>query len=231
MQKVLHIILFVAIGVLMVACNNHDAYFQSSAMENAYSSLDNNVITEQVDAIEIDWVAGEINIVPTDDSVITVSETSSKPLTDTTALRFQVSRSGKLCIQFCKSGIELNGDQLNDLRKVLTVKVPSNLHLDDIEIDGVGGKVLIDSVLCREISIDGVNFNTTAHFDRLPEEIECDGLSQELHLFVPAGAAVYAEADGLSAKVSNQFQCDKSKAQCKVSADGLNVKVVVRENK
>lgn len=206
---------------MMIACN---ATTQPGSANNG-ANESHATVSQAITELEINWAAGSIAIVPTDDSVISFSESADVLLTPENSMHYEVE-VGQLEIDYQaneKSFAQIGTSQ----NKALVVRIPRQMSLDELTIDGANLDVSIDSILCREISINGVRTHTTARLTHLPQEIECNGVSQHLQLLVPEGSMVYAEASGIYAKVSNEMNCLKHMAQCRVDANGAKCNVEV----
>lgn len=117
--------------------------------------------------LEINWIAGEINVVSGDN--FTIEEESTKG--DYYPLYYRID-DGKLTIHFCQSGS--SSKSISKTAKSLTVTIPStikdvkiddvsapiNLYIDTLEeldIDNVSGKIDIEAWQVDDLDIDDVS--------------------------------------------------------------------------
>lgn len=105
------------------------SYADADSYQTGSAAVGKNGIT----AIEIDWVAGDVNITSTTGDNIMFSETSSRNIDSDLELRYRVA-NGKLTIKFCKSG----GLKLfSTAEKTLNIQIPVNLLLSSFALDNL----------------------------------------------------------------------------------------------
>ena len=156
-----------------------------------------------VSELNIDWVSGTVTIEAYDGTEVAISETSE----DTLNIRFGIP------------GMKSQGENLPD--KNLLVRVPRTLRLDEVEMNGLGRSIQMDSVRCstlemnsvsrqitlneceiKDIEVNSVSTNVEATFSKMPEDIELNNVSGSTVLYVPEDAGFTLEYNGL---VSNFF--------------------------
>ena len=228
-------------AILFAACGENTKINIDSDHPERYSVGD-ATLSQPVSSISVDWLFGNVDIVYSDDSAVRIHEEIQEgflPLTDSLQMRYYVDEEGELEIQYCGRGKYRYGD-LKNIRKHLVVEVPRGTVLDDIDIDGVETGVVVEQVLSREVTIDGVKVNVNAVYpDNLPNEIDIDGVQCLLALHVvPETAGMTIEMSG----IKPWFTCDLPSrkegektivgdGRCKVDADGVGIKLSIRELK
>ena len=234
-------IIAVMAGVLFAACGENTKIDIKYDHPERYSVGD-ATLSQPISAISVDWVCGNVDIRYTDDTAVRVYEEMQEgflPLTDSLRLRYYVDEEGELEIQYCGNGKYRYGDMKN-LRKHLNIEVPRGTVLDDIDIDGVETGVIVGQVLSRELTVDGVKVNVNADYpDALPNEIDIDGVQCLLALHVvPETAGLTIEMSGikpfLSCDLPSRKEGEKTivgDGRCKVDADGVGIKLSIRELK
>ena len=234
-------IIAVMAGVLFAACGENTKIDIKYDHPERYSVGD-ATLSQPISAISVDWVCGNVDIRYTDDTAVRVYEEMQEgflPLTDSLRLRYSVDEEGELEIQYCGNGKYRYGDMKN-LRKHLNIEVPRGTVLDDIDIDGVETGVIVGQVLSRELTVDGVKVNVNADYpDALPNEIDIDGVQCLLALHVvPETAGLTIEMSGikpfLSCDLPSRKEGEKTivgDGRCKVDADGVGIKLSIRELK
>lgn len=228
-------------GVLFAACGENTKIDIKYDHPERYSVGD-ATLSQPISAISVDWVCGNVDLRYTDDTAVRVYEEMQEgflPLTDSLRLRYYVDEEGELEIQYCGNGKYRYGDMKN-LRKHLNIEVPRGTVLDDIDIDGVETGVIVGQVLSRELTVDGVKVNVNADYpDALPNEIDIDGVQCLLALHVvPETAGLTIEMSGikpfLSCDLPSRKEGEKTivgDGRCKVDADGVGIKLSIRELK
>ena len=167
-----------------------------------------------VSELSIDWVSGTITIEAYDGTEVAISETSEDALTDSTTMHYYLESDGTLNIRFGIPGMKSQGENLPN--KNLLVRVPRTLRLDEVEMNGLGQSVQMDSVRCStlemnsvsrqiylneceidDIEVNSVSTNVQATFSRMPEDIELNNVSGSTLLYVPEDAGITLEYNGL----------------------------------
>lgn len=122
-----------------------------------YSDPDSYLIGEfsvesaSIKEIELDWIAGSVNISVGDGDEIVVSEKGFG--NEDERLRYRI-KNGKIDIKFRKNGIRL----AKGLSKDLNITLPAGTDLDELDIDMVSSSLDIDADLTiDDISIDAVS--------------------------------------------------------------------------
>lgn len=111
---------------------------------------------DSISEIEIEWVAGNILIQPSDVDAITISESD---IEDAKYAMVWKQKNNKLDIAFCEEnlisgfGINLNAD----LKKDLYIYVPRNWACRSLEIDAASATVEIYDLTIRELDFDGAS--------------------------------------------------------------------------
>lgn len=136
----------------------------------------NTIISE----IEIDWLSGAVNIIPSTDNVIKFSEKADKEITEDLKLRYKVDTKGKLSIQFAKNGTY----NIEDLNKSLNLYIPSSYtKITDFECDNIDGNISLASDKFNNISLESVSgeiiiYNLSADYN----EVDVDSVSGSVSL-------------------------------------------------
>ena len=172
-----------------------------------------------VSELNIDWVSGTVTIEAYDGTEVAISETTEDALTDSTTMHYFLESDGTLNIRFGIPGMKAQGENLPD--KNLLVRVPRTLRLDEVEMNGLGRSIQMDSVRCstlemnsvsrqitlneceiKDIEVNSVSTNVEATFSKMPEDIELNTVSGSTLLYVPEDAGITLEYNGL---VSNFY--------------------------
>lgn len=103
---------------------------------------------EGVKDIEVDWVAGFVEIQPGDDGMIHFSESASKELTDAMKMVYEV-KGDTLHIRFQKNDRNIN----IDYGKRLMLMVPEGL-VEEMDVSSVSADVLVGPLQVRDLEID-----------------------------------------------------------------------------
>lgn len=109
-----------------------------------------------LDGIEIEWVAGDITILPKDVQEITISESDVKD--EKYAMRWHVD-DRTLEIDFCEEGL-MSGFGISfgaDISKDLYIYVPRDWDCRNLEIDAASATVEISDMTIGELDLDGAD--------------------------------------------------------------------------
>ncbi len=109
-------------------------------------------ISDVVENFDIDWVAGNVKVLPHESDVVSFSEKSSKSLSDDMRLHYWMDGM-TLKIKYCASGRW----NLNGLNKELTVMVPRTLKLTEFKFNGISADISLNTVSVKELDIDTVS--------------------------------------------------------------------------
>lgn len=191
------------------------------------------VISQPVNDIDVTWVEGNIDIVYADHSEVRIYEKMDSLLDDSLRMHYYVDDEGCLDIQFCKSG-NYSIERLKSINynKRLTIEVPRGAVLNEIDMSLVSASVNIDSVVCRELSVDGVAFDIMADLPKaLPNEISLEGVDCSLSMCVPHEAGMTIEMSGVKKYLNITSERPTRKegkktiigdGACKIDIEGVN---------
>ena len=239
MKRITFIIAVMA-GVLFAACGENTKIKFDYDHPERYS-IGDATLEQPISGISVDWVCGDVDIVYSDNPEVRIYEEIQEgflPLTDSLRMRYYVDEDGELKIQYIGFGKYRYGD-LKNLNKHLYIEVPRGMELDEIDIDGVEARVIIENVLSREVNVDGVKINVNADYpDSLPDEIDLDGVSCLMALHVQPTAGLTIEMSGVKPWLTCDLPSRKEDkttivgdGKCKVDAEGVDVKLSIRELK
>lgn len=134
-------------------------YADDHTSSGAQVSLPQDIPADQVSAIEIDWAAGDILIQSGDTDSISVTESKSS---DQRAMVCKL-KNGRLEIDYQEGDLNIGFGVHMDISKDLTVTVPRDLELREIELDIASAEVEIRDLAgtLDELDIDGASGTCT----------------------------------------------------------------------
>ncbi len=110
------------------------------------------VPAEQVNSIDIEWVAGSITVQPGDVEEIIIAETGVS--NEKYAMVWKQSGS-RLKIQFCRESFSFPGRGFHDaLVKDLVITVPKDWNCDSLEIDAASASLYVSDMTIWEVELD-----------------------------------------------------------------------------
>lgn len=157
-----------------------------------------SVDATNIKKININWVAGSVNLRVGSGSEIVFSESSYHTLTDQQKMRYTISDSGVLEIRYCQDLDNIfNWFSLdaNMPAKTLTMEVPASLigQLSDLDIETVSSNIDLSGVFGTETDLSSVS-----------GEIRCtDIATQELDLSTTSGSIVCENSTAKELSISN----------------------------
>lgn len=153
--------------------------------------------------IEIDWVSGKIQIIPTEIDHIRVNETAAHANTEAMLCR---KDGDTLKISFCKGELaSLKGIGTKDL----TIQVPKGWSCRKLEIDAASPKISVQGLTADEVDLDTAGGES--RFDSCTlGKLDADTASGNLYLtgtlknleYDSASGSVEAELDNVPSKIS-----------------------------
>lgn len=110
------------------------------------------VLSDAVERVEIHWLSGSVAVEAHGENTISFSEEANRRLTGDTCLYYRLDGT-TLVIQFCRSGKWA----LNDLQKDLTVLLPEELLLKELEVDSVSAELCADGISSETAELNTVS--------------------------------------------------------------------------
>lgn len=109
----------------------------------------NATLAGEIEALNVDWMSGEVRIEYGDDQQIKLSETANMELDDSLKVHYQmVGRT--LVVKFCASG---EGERLINLNKKLTIFLPADCEMNRIDVNTKNADVYMGDILCGYESV------------------------------------------------------------------------------
>lgn len=110
------------------------------------------VCEAKIRTLDIDWVAGSVEVLTHEGDSIEFYEESSQTISEEYRMRYLVD-GDTLKIKYCESGRW----DWKDRSKQLTVLIPEDMPLDRICVDTASGEVFISQVDAKEVEVNGVS--------------------------------------------------------------------------
>lgn len=165
--------------------------------------------------IEIDWVSGEIQIIPTGIDHIKVNETAAHANTKAMLCR---KDGDTLKISFCKGELaSLKGIGTKDL----TIQVPKGWACRKLEIDAASPKISVQGLTADEVDLDTAGGES--RFDSCTlGKLDADTASGNLYL---TGTLENLEYDSASGSVEAELDNVPSKITMDTASGSLSLKL------
>ena len=150
MKRLLFVLLTAAMLVPLGACSTQNVY-QTYPDATRYSIGNGNL--KDVQALDIHWLSGTVNVVADDATSVTFAETAHTTPGEDATMRYWLD-NGTLRIHFAQSGARLAAN----LSKTLTVKVPRAL-LNKVQVASVSADVNLNGLSAADLSATAVSGN------------------------------------------------------------------------
>lgn len=198
-------------------------YPSTYPFSDKYTAGNTSIAADKLEALEIDWISGSIQIETYDGDTIELIEEDSDSLSESDRVH-SYYEDGTLMIQFRKS--EVFSFHIASLSKSLVVRIPqkfSSAYIKKLEIDNVSADVTVNGLQIQKFSADSVSGdirvngavenlesdsvsgNTTLTSFITPNEIETDTVSGNVTISVPADSQFSIDLDTVSGELSNTF--------------------------
>lgn len=125
---------------------------------NKYDAGPGQVDADNINALEINWLDGEVAVQTYEGDSVRFTETADKSLKKEEQLRYYNDR-GTLKIQYKKAGRTFFSFGGRSLNKKLVVEIPESLaeKLRELSVDTVSGDVKISGVHAEDIELDSTS--------------------------------------------------------------------------
>ena len=159
-----------------------------------------------VKKINIDWIDGDIVVESYEGDAIAFAEKCDSTLDAEQTLHYWVDNEGELHIHFAKSGTNVHG-----LSKKLTIKIPHNFDIHDMEIETVSSDIFLSRAPIRDIKIETVSgsadinmcdSNTLHPSANMSKEIEMESVSGNMSVSLPKGYPYSMNFESVSGQAS-----------------------------
>lgn len=170
---------------------------------NSYGTM-----TDGLQEIEIEWVAGSITIESADVDQITVKETMASDPKYTMVCR---TSGNKLTIKFCEENLLNRGFGISlgeDFSKNLIIRVPRDFQLNSLEVDAASANMTVKNLVIKEVEFDGAS--GTCDFENcVVDKLDLDTASGNVTFsgtmkqldFDAASASVQAVLDNVPSRI------------------------------
>lgn len=151
----------------------------------------NRAITDKIEAVDVDYVAGDVRLIRGDTDKVTVKETSKAALDD--KLKVHTWVDGKtLYVKYCAAAKGLNVD-VKELKKSLEVTLPSDVKLSGVNVDAAAGKIHVDCS-ANKYDLDAAAGNITLIQHGKSDVIDIDTAAGDVNATVEAAGKMNVDA-------------------------------------
>lgn len=153
-KKILVLLVLAAVGMALCLAGCVVRHNGGGLSDISYSDSERytpgaDELSETVEHIHIHWPVGSVTVKPHDGNTVFFSEESAKELTDNARLRYWLDGT-TLHIQFCQAGKW----RLDEMEKELTVLVPDDLTLAEVEVNTLSAPIFLDGIRANKLTAD-----------------------------------------------------------------------------
>lgn len=199
-------------------------------------SIGQGTLDEEIDSVDIDWIAGNVKMVLTDEAKVIIKETESED--EDNELRYRVV-DGKLVIKFRKSGDASWNFWGRHHEKELTVYIPRKMaeNMKEVAVSCVSSDLNIKEITACKLNVEMVSgdIKATGIFDDVEIEMvsgdidmvsdkmllkaDVESVSGDVKLTMPEGDGFTAEHDSVSGDMDIDFEI-RTKGKASIYKDG-----------
>lgn len=190
MRKLL-LLFSTVVALLLCACSGLNGFIGYTYDDPDNYTVGNAVVLETIKEVDIDWINGEVILLPADGNDISFREEANRDLDDDEVIRWVVD-GNTLKIKYMASGIRT----VENLTKELTVYLPKDVY-DSIEISTVSAEITVTDVACDEFEADTTSGSISAA-ELSATEIDVSTISGTVSLSVSEKDADSIELDSTS---------------------------------
>lgn len=133
--------------------NGSGGNYGSYEYEDRYTiASSGSVDGKGINAVYIDWLAGNVDVVEYDGDTIEFEEYSSTTLDPDYQMRYYVN-GNTLNIRYARSRTVFSG-LFRNLNKTLTVRIPRNMNIDKFSVDTTSADIKIVGIDARDMEAD-----------------------------------------------------------------------------
>lgn len=123
-------------------------------------SVGDHAFTERITALDIDWLAGSVTIVPGEGDTLTIHEESPKGDIDTSDQLRWCMADGKLTVKFCGPA-RLLAFHIPEKRLTVTVPAAWLEDMPSVKLDTASASVKVNGLLAERLDVDTASGDIT----------------------------------------------------------------------
>lgn len=221
MKKLFRILIVIALCLVLVAIYLPGAFsFIGYHYDDAGRySVGDCTIDKKVKNIDIDWIAGQVNIALHDGDEVILTETASRKMKDAEKVHWLLD-DNTLYVKFGRSG-RINFSNLN---KELTLLLPESMNLDEVQVSSVSatvnaelaeadcvdihsvsGKAKVTLQQAETVKTDTVSGDMLLCFANEPDSIKANSVSGNVTVQLPRNTGFTADMDSVSGRISGDM--------------------------
>ena len=220
-MKIFRTMLTAALAASMLICLSGCGVKLNYNYDNADKYIPGDrEITEKIENIDIDYVAGNVTVMGDKTTTVTVKETSETEIDDKLKAHTWVDGS-TLHVKYCAAD---KGLSIKDLEKSLEITVPADVKLSDLSIDDSAGDVSVDCS-AENYYIDASAGDITIVQHGESDKMEIDDSAGDVEVTAESIGKLNADLSAGSLKLS----ADKAPEKSEIDASAGNIEIYLPE--
>lgn len=230
MRKTMTILLLIALCAALCGCSVNMYSYDHAERYTAGDAA----VTGRVEALDISWIDGRVNVGRHAGEGVLLSETCSRSLKADTQLHWWLD-GGTLYVKYAGAGFHTG----RSLDKELTVLLPEGLLLEEMVISAVSAEVQAQGVQAEQLVLNTVSGemqvaadaaerveaatvsgNVTLRLNAVPQRINAVSVSGGVTIALPRDAGVTMEVDAVSGTVGGTLPVERADGGRYISGDG-----------
>ena len=157
-------------------------------------------ISDEVKAIDINWVSGKVSVAAYDGDEILLTEEADRQLPEEKQMHWLLD---EVNINVVSAGLDVE-----------------DLNAEVLHINTVSGQVRAECSRVEEAKANSVSGGVHLLFERAPGKIKADSVSGSLKISLPGDAGFEAEMDSVSGRVNSSFDLERKDDDTYVYGNG-----------
>jgi len=179
MKKLFTVILSGILGVSLISALSACSFRNLNSADMSKYNVGNAVITDKVEALDIEWASGAVEIVTGSGSEVVIEESYSGSIPDEKKMHWYLDGTTlKIIYDTSLDFFTL----VSSSSKTLTVTLPADLLLNKAEISVASADVKADALRCRKADLDTASGNINVTFPDTVDSADIDVASGDMNV-------------------------------------------------
>lgn len=177
MKKLFTVMISGILGVSLILGLSACSFNKLNAADMSKYTAGNAVITDKVEALDIEWASGTVEIVTGSGSEVIIEESYKGSIPDEKKMHWYLDGTTlKIIYDTSLDFFTL----VNSSSKALTVTLPADLVLKDADISVASAEVKADALRCRKANLDTASGNINITFPETVDSADFDTASGDM---------------------------------------------------
>ncbi len=171
MKKLFTVVLSGIMGVSLILGLSACSFNKLNAADMSKYTTGNAVITDKVEALDIEWASGTVEIVTGSGSEVVIEESYKGSIPDEKKMHWYLDGTTlKIIYDTSLDFFTI----VNSSSKALTVTLPADLVLKDVDISVASADVKADALRCKKANLDTASGDINVTFPETVDSVDID---------------------------------------------------------